>query len=754
MNSGSRSLPFALKLTLSVILTPCPSEAQIAGLVSQVSQANIQSHIAALEGERDTTAQQAAAAGYIRAQLESYGYTVASDPVGESENLIATLTGSLTPGQVYVVGAHFDTVAGSPGADDNASAVAGMLEIARVLAGAQTGSTVQFVAFALEEDGLLGSMQFAQAANAAGTDVAGMIALEMIGYTCTTPGCQIAFFNVPACVTVSTEGLAVGTFIGAVANSASAGMIGEFETASSTYVPTLQAEWLEVAGIGTCFSDARRSDHAPFWDVGYPAIMVTDSADFRNPNYHAATDTLLTLDLSFATEVTRATLAMVAASAVVVSPSVCGNGVVEGLEGCDDGNTVDGDCCAADCTFEASGSFCDDDLFCTTGETCDGAGNCGGAAPDTCNDGVGCTADVCEEASEQCTNTPDDAACDDGLFCNGTETCDPFLDCQAGTVVDCDDKDLCTDDSCNETTDQCDNILDPTNDPSCAVCGNGVVEGLEECDDGNVADGDCCSSTCQYEPSGSACVDEGNVCTTDICDGAGACTHLVSREPCVMEGKMCGVTSLIAGCRASPVVAAVVLDPEGDAGDVQGTVTLNGAPAGRLKLKAAPGAPLVCGLFPQGQVFVGELRLKAQGAGALQIRLVATDKAKNVSPPYVLPPYDIVPNKAPSVGEVTLSGDNFPVGEKGELRVTAEVDDDCGVRRASVEVDFGNGRGFLRVGSLSDSGRKGDALAGDGIWSGLAKMQCRSAGTYGVRVAVEDTHREVAYSAESQLTCQ
>lgn len=322
MSSGSGAYAFGLLTFLSVMIVPRLAEAQIAEFVSQVSQANIQTHITALEGERDTPAQQAAAASYIRTQLESYGYTVDSDPVGASENLIATLTGTVTPNQVYIVGAHFDTVAGSPGADDNASGIAGMLEIARVLAGAETGSTLQFIAFALEEDGLLGSTKLAQDAKAAGTNVIGMISLEMIAYTCNTPGCQTPFFNTPPCITVSTEGVTVGTFIGVVANTSSASLISDFETAASTYVPSLDLEWLEVAGTGTCFPDSRRSDHAPFWDEGYPAIMLTDTANFRNPNYHAVGDTLSTLDLSFSTDVTRAALAMVATRVAVVPPPV------------------------------------------------------------------------------------------------------------------------------------------------------------------------------------------------------------------------------------------------------------------------------------------------------------------------------------------------------------------------------------------------------------------------------------------------
>ena len=310
----------ALALTVFLAVTALRPAAAltIADLVAQVSQNDIQAHIAALEGERATAVQQAAAAAYITSELQSYGYTVTSDPVGMSENLIASLPGTATPDQTFVIGAHFDSVPGSPGADDNASGVAGLLETARVLAGNPFQSTIEFVAFGLEEVGLLGSTQFAQAASGAGRDLIGMIAFDMIGYICDTPGCQIVFNDVPPCLDVDPEGVDVGTGIAAIANGASAALLGSFQASAVAYVPSLEVGSALVAGIGACFPDSRRSDHAPFWDEGYSALELTDTADFRNPYYHGAGDTLATLDLGFATDVTRAALATVASSAVLV----------------------------------------------------------------------------------------------------------------------------------------------------------------------------------------------------------------------------------------------------------------------------------------------------------------------------------------------------------------------------------------------------------------------------------------------------
>ena len=301
---------------LATLLVPTPAAAQdIADLVSQISQTNIETHIATLEGERTTTTQMATAAQYVRDRLQQFGYTVTIDPILNSGNVIAELTGATSPGDVFLIGAHFDTVPGSPGADDNASGVAGMLEIARVLAGEQFDASIQFVGFALEESGLLGSEQLAASYAAAGVNVIGMVSLEMIGYTC--PACQTPFVDVPPCIEVEPENQTDGTGIGLVANVASAELRSRFLSVSPIFVPALGIGWLEVAGNGGCFPDTRRSDHAPFWDEGFPAIMLTDTANFRNPNYHQATDVLATLDLAFATDVTRAALALAVAS---VSP--------------------------------------------------------------------------------------------------------------------------------------------------------------------------------------------------------------------------------------------------------------------------------------------------------------------------------------------------------------------------------------------------------------------------------------------------
>jgi hypothetical protein len=233
---------------------------------------------------------------------------------------------------------------------------------------------------------------------------------------------------------------------------------------------------------------------------------------------------------------------------------------------CDDGVGCTDDSCNVttdSCDNVPNDGSCDDGFFCTGIETCDAVNDCQpGTAPD-CSDGVGCTIDTCNEATDSCDNVTNDASCDDGTFCNGAETCDAVNDCQAGTPPSCDDGIGCTDDSCNVTTDSCDNAANDANCPAdgqfcngtefcdavadcsstgdpclatevceevgdtCelpAACGDGNLDAGEDCDDGNTDPGDCCAPNCTLEADGSPCGDpsDGTCDDPDTCL-AGAC---------------------------------------------------------------------------------------------------------------------------------------------------------------------------------------------------------------------------------------
>jgi hypothetical protein len=272
---------------------PAAQATDIDALIGRVDQQRLRAHIDAIDERRHAFDQPEAlqeAADYVEAQLVSYSYPVTLDPVTFNSttfpNVIGVQQGTVCPERVFIVGAHYDSVPSTPGADDDASGIAGMLEIARALADTPLPATVWFTGFTMEEDGLVGSRHMAQQEASAGTPVIGMFSLEMIGYTTPTEDSIIV-----------------------LGSEASVRLVDSFKRAQEGYVPDLPRIAGTVAGNGEAQPDTRRSDHAPFWDAGYQALLVTDTANFRNPNYHQPTDTLDTLDLAFVTLVTKAMLA-------------------------------------------------------------------------------------------------------------------------------------------------------------------------------------------------------------------------------------------------------------------------------------------------------------------------------------------------------------------------------------------------------------------------------------------------------------
>ncbi|MGB2988152.1 MAG: C25 family cysteine peptidase, partial [Phycisphaerae bacterium] len=151
---------------------------------------------------------------------------------------------------------------------------------------------------------------------------------------------------------------------------------------------------------------------------------------------------------------------------------------------------------------------CDDGLYCNGAETCVG-GSCQDGTAVDCDDGVACTDDSCNEGTDSCDNVANDVNCDNGLWCDGAEWCDAVNDCQTETAPDCDDGIACTDDSCNESTDSCDNVANDAN------CDNGLwCDGAEWCDDVS----DCQSGTAPDCNDGVGCTDDSCNEGTDSCD--------------------------------------------------------------------------------------------------------------------------------------------------------------------------------------------------------------------------------------------
>lgn len=272
------------------------------------SQDRIRSHLLALVGPRDPYANLPAldaAADYLAQEFGRYGLAVSEEPF-ETEgrrfrNIVGTCRGTTAPETQVLIVAHYDTKPGTPGADDNASAVAAMLEVARLLTPRRWQRTLQFVGFTLEEYGYQGSRRFARQARREGRQILGVLDLEMVGFTSQAqrlpPGIRARM---------------TGDFIGVVGNRRSRGLVETFVESARQSVPALPVETLIVAWNGRLLPIVRLSDHAPFWDAGFPGVMITDTAFLRNPHYHEPSDTLETLDLPFLTQVTTAVAATAA----------------------------------------------------------------------------------------------------------------------------------------------------------------------------------------------------------------------------------------------------------------------------------------------------------------------------------------------------------------------------------------------------------------------------------------------------------
>lgn len=273
-------------------------------------KARLLAHLNALVGERHPLTSPDAlrrAEDYLAGRLRECGLAVSFHPVealgGTWRTVIADLPGTAGAGALLIIAAHSDTVLDSPGADDNASGLAALLEAARLLAAAPPSFPLRFIAFCLEEEDLFGSLAYTAALRARGEPIGGAIVLECVGYASAEEGSQQVPPGLPIAVPTT------GDFLGVIGNAASAGLVAAIRAAAREHVPDLKTIPLVVPGQGELFPDTRRSDHAAFWLHGYPAVMLTDTANFRNPHYHRPTDTLDRLDLDFLARVTRLVVA-------------------------------------------------------------------------------------------------------------------------------------------------------------------------------------------------------------------------------------------------------------------------------------------------------------------------------------------------------------------------------------------------------------------------------------------------------------
>lgn len=226
-----------------------------------------------------------ASANFLDQSLRKAGYSVKRQTYSVDgaacHNLEAEIPGSE---EIVVIGGHYDSVMGSPGANDNATGAAAVLALAREFAGQKLGRTLRFVEFVNEEPPYfqteqMGSLVYARACMARGEKIVAMLSLETMGFYSDAKGSQKYPFP------FNWLYPSVGNFIGFVANRASNKLLKQVVQAYRSPVPCQSVSTFEaVPGIGW-------SDQWSFWQVGYPGIMVTDTAPFRYPHYHTALDT-------------------------------------------------------------------------------------------------------------------------------------------------------------------------------------------------------------------------------------------------------------------------------------------------------------------------------------------------------------------------------------------------------------------------------------------------------------------------------
>ncbi len=220
-------------------------------------------------------------------------------------NIEATREGT-APSEIVVVGAHYDSAIWAVGADDNASGVAVLLELARAFARKTTRRTIRFVAFVNEEpphfwNDSMGSLHYAKVCKERGDDIRAMLSLETLGYYRDEPGSQ----KYPPVVSWLYPDR--GDFVGFVGNLSSRSLV---RTAIGTFREAARFP-SEGAALPSFVTGVGWSDHWAFWQVGYPALMVTDTAPFRNPNYHTQLDTPETLDYDRLARVTAGLVVVV-----------------------------------------------------------------------------------------------------------------------------------------------------------------------------------------------------------------------------------------------------------------------------------------------------------------------------------------------------------------------------------------------------------------------------------------------------------
>ena len=300
----------------------------IQSLVDQVDSNRMKSDLLWLAQERTftpgsglnhlTDVKDSMEAVFLGLGLESYrqekalqNYTI--------QNIIGRKEGVRNEARTYAVDAHFDGVGGTDAADDNGSGTIGVWECARILSQYEFAYSLRFIGFDQEETGLQGSIEYVTNGIPVWEDFRGTLNFEMIGYYDDAPNSQTlpSGFDLlfPVVYNQVAQDSFRGNFITNIANDDSDALRQTYDSCAAAYVPALITRSLVTPVNGALTPDLLRSDHAPFWQTGYPALFLTDGAEFRNQNYHTVGDSIETLDFGFMQQVVKAAIATLASLA-------------------------------------------------------------------------------------------------------------------------------------------------------------------------------------------------------------------------------------------------------------------------------------------------------------------------------------------------------------------------------------------------------------------------------------------------------
>jgi len=294
-------------LILALLLIFMPTAGSAEAMNREEIRANLTAHLKYLSvtlGDRSIYRPEhlKKAEDYVFQAFQEMGYSPKRQTfICQRQEVSNVIAGDQAPGGYYILGAHFDTVAGTPGADDNASGVAVLLETARLARLAHNKKPWTFIGFTTEEPPVfftpyMGSRVYAKEARKRKDKILGMLCLEMVGYYRQEPGSQelplpLRLMGYPT----------TGNFIGLVSDRRSKPLLERLDRAIKKGCK-LPSVTLAVPLGGHILPEVRLSDHANFWDEGYPAIMLTDTAFMRNPHYHGQGDVMENLDLEAMTE--------------------------------------------------------------------------------------------------------------------------------------------------------------------------------------------------------------------------------------------------------------------------------------------------------------------------------------------------------------------------------------------------------------------------------------------------------------------